>query len=355
MAYELIKKACLRQEGALKFKAMSSFLVLEDVDLMIEKFFVRKDNDHASILLDVFGLLQSFFVGVDALYNLSIGSTKYKYHININQNQVLKQLKFVRNDIVGHPTHRTYDDGEVGFSLIDDQTVSREKLTYTTYIYKKNIEQKKQVRTIYFKELKEAYKNEKTILLEELTNFLEEQRDFKEIKPFIAYVFQKATMQEYDMEDLDKLASEFVKKANIKADSNHRFLWRIRVLKSLYTWKDEKHQDVISFMILKQLAKLDSIISDTLNQSKTNYKIKLPKVIRQFYLFMDKQGNSTELLQNINDLDHPLFTNDVEGLIKLSPPKAVKELLVWLKGMKHGPHVYSLGSVLKEYKKRKKL
>lgn len=351
--YDIIRQACINQEGALKLKAMASFSVLEDVDMMIKKFFVRKENDHASIMLDVFGLLQGFFVGVDALYNLSIGSTKYKYHININQNAVLKQLKFIRNDIVGHPTHRTYQDGQVGFSLIDDKSVSREQLTYKTYIYKKNKEQNQYQRTIHFKELKEAYVKEKEILLKELTDFLKNDKDFKEIKPQINYIYQKALLNEYHKEDLKKLAEDFIKKAELSKDSNHRFLWRIRILESLFGWKEPKYQEIISFLILKQLAKLDEIISDTLNQSKTRFKIRLPKTIRQFYLFMDKQNNSKELLENINDLDHPLFTNDVKGLLKLSPPKRVKELLEWFLTLKEGTYAFSLGSVLKEYKKRK--
>ncbi|MFH0767675.1 MAG: hypothetical protein V1920_06250, partial [Bacillota bacterium] len=120
------------------YRATSSFLMLEHVDLMIDRYQKEKQTEQGAILLDVFGLLQGFFVAIDALYDLAIGLTQYKYHVNINANSALHELKFIRNDIVGHPTHRTYDDGATGFSILSMENLSKESLTYKTYIYEKN-------------------------------------------------------------------------------------------------------------------------------------------------------------------------------------------------------------------------
>ncbi|CCV64314.1 conserved hypothetical protein [Alteracholeplasma palmae J233] len=351
--YDLIKKACNLQEDSYKIKGIVALSVLEDVDQMIEQFFLRKSLNEASIMLDVFGLLQSFFVGIDALYDLSIGTTKYKYNININQNETLKELKFIRNDIVGHPTHRTYQNGMVGFSMIEEKSIKRDTLSYITYVFEKE-KQTINKKTIYFHELKEAYLKEKTTLLEELTSFLLNKNDLSKIAPLLEEMFQDALRSTYDLKDIDELTKLFLENTQIKQDSNHRFLWRTRILKTLYTWKDNEFQDTIDFIILKQIIKISDITYDTLNQKKEKYQVRLPKAIKQFYLFMRKNEDSLNLLDNLNDKDHPLHLSDINGLLALNPPIRAKKLLEWLKTINHGPYVYALGSILKEYKKNNK-
>src|SRR5690606_13891944 len=93
-----------------KIRANAAVSALGHVDAMIEDFKLREGISRADILLDVFGLLQGLFVGIDAMYQLSFTTTKYKYHININMNKNLKELKYLRNDVVGHPTNRNYED-----------------------------------------------------------------------------------------------------------------------------------------------------------------------------------------------------------------------------------------------------
>src|SRR5690606_7520604 len=107
---EKITKAIQNLQFDAKIRAESSLSIIEHVDDMLLEFKRRESTDQASILLDVFGLMQSLFVGIDALYQLSFSVTKYKYHININQNKNLRMLKYLRNDVVGHPTNRNYDD-----------------------------------------------------------------------------------------------------------------------------------------------------------------------------------------------------------------------------------------------------
>ncbi|MFP4178043.1 MAG: hypothetical protein ACLFTZ_04685, partial [Acholeplasmataceae bacterium] len=161
-------------------RAQASFHMLAHVDDMIDAFRTNESKDHGNVLLDVFGLLQGLFVAIDALYDLAIGLTSYKYHINVNQNDVLHELKFVRNDIVGHPTHRTYHDGGTGFSMIDMDSLSRGRMTYRTYVYKRNALDI-QTRTLRFIELIEAYLKEKDAVLAGLYNYLDKDRALTDI------------------------------------------------------------------------------------------------------------------------------------------------------------------------------
>ena len=95
-----MKKAIDNLTFDAKIRAESSIAALKYVDLMIEDFKVRDASSKADILLDVFGLLQGLFVAIDALYQLSFTATKYKYHVNINQNRNLRQLKYLHGRVV---------------------------------------------------------------------------------------------------------------------------------------------------------------------------------------------------------------------------------------------------------------
>jgi hypothetical protein len=138
---------------------------------MIQRYEAEKQTEKGAILLDVFGVLQGLFVAIDALYDLAIGLTQYKYHVNVNSNSTLHELKYIRNDIVGHPTHRTYPNGGMGFSILSTEHLSKERFAYHTYLFEKN---KMEVVTkdVYIKPLFDAYKEEKDNILEDIYRYL---------------------------------------------------------------------------------------------------------------------------------------------------------------------------------------
>ena len=104
------------KEDEVKYKLLSSNEMLNNIDKIVNEFNTQAINkkDLSDVLLDVFGLLQALFVGVDSLYNMVLSITKNKYYININQNYIIHELKFIRNDVVGHPTNRKYGRYGVG-------------------------------------------------------------------------------------------------------------------------------------------------------------------------------------------------------------------------------------------------
>ena len=79
----------------------SSLSVLHQVKLISNHYLNSEDDSKEEILLSIYGILQTLFVGVDALYDYVRALTKNKYLININQNERLHELKFIRNDVVG--------------------------------------------------------------------------------------------------------------------------------------------------------------------------------------------------------------------------------------------------------------
>ncbi|MDR2867043.1 MAG: hypothetical protein LBV55_00055, partial [Acholeplasmatales bacterium] len=87
------------------------------------------------LLLDFYGILQALFVGIDALYELGQSLHNSKYQLNFKENPALKNLKFIRNDLIGHPVNRLYADNSTGYSVFDLLSLkTRMEVRYTTYI-----------------------------------------------------------------------------------------------------------------------------------------------------------------------------------------------------------------------------
>src|SRR5690625_920542 len=102
-----------------KIKLDFSYKTIKRVDKIISYHNSLKSKDKSKILINIFGLLQSLFVSIDALYTLTLTITKSKNYININNNQKLNKLKFIRNDVVSHILNRIYKDNIIVYGLID--------------------------------------------------------------------------------------------------------------------------------------------------------------------------------------------------------------------------------------------
>lgn len=330
-----------------KIRAESALSAILNVDLMIEDFKNRKAESKADILLDVYGLLQGLFVGIDGLYQLSISTTKYKYHININSNRILKQLKYIRNDIVGHPTNRNYDDGTFGFSIILDNEITKDALSYVTYIIKgKEIHKEKH--TLYFNDVINAYVKEKTNFLNDLENHLKRQPSSVETIGLLVELFDKAQKNQFNVQDLAKIKVQFMKEQNLKVGSGNRFLWRLELLSKLFVWKDESYQTVVNYSILKQVLTIYQMNLDLNDQKLRIPKVESPKIIMDFKRFVNQNGNARKLIINLNDHDHPLFNTDLNSLIYLVKDENTKKFLEWFKNLRDLDHSFLIGKILKD-------
>lgn len=330
-----------------KIRAKSAYSALQYVDLMIDDFLVRTAKNKADILLDVFGVLQGLFVAIDGLYQLSFATTKYKYHININQNRTLRLLKYLRNDVVGHPTNRSYSDGTFGFSLILEDEITKDHLSYVTYIMRnKDITQSKE--TIYFDELIQAYKKEKSQALKDLENYLHRQPSKIETTGYIVQLFEKASINSLDVELLSKIRREFLREQNLSEDSNNRFIFRLDLLKSTFDWKDSKFQDVIHYIVLKQILSLYKMNLDLSDKKIRIPVVELPTVLRTLKKEIQSNAKKRSLITHLNDKDYPMFQNDLEQLIYQVNDPMVKEFLNWFKKISDNNHKFLVGKTIKD-------
>ncbi len=330
-------------------RAMSAFSMLENVDLMIKRYMHEPQHEKGAILLDVFGLMQGLFVAVDALYDLAIGLTSYKYHVNINKNKTLRQLKFIRNDIVGHPTHRTYEHGGTGFSVLRQTPFNKEKIIYDTYIYQKG---KEDVHTkeVLFKPLLEAYQQEKEVILDDLYGFLTNEDGSTALSELCFRLYETL-----NLDVLDKVISLFVETYGLTKDSKHRFLWRADLLKTLINWHedDEDFNLFILYMAKFQAAKLYDIALKSAKQFGQDLYTKLPDILIEFYRFIrHHEKDAYPLLENVHDSDHPLYKADIEALLALDPGKDAKKLMHFLLAQTDDKKSFLIGSTLREYRKK---
>ncbi|MFA6800477.1 MAG: hypothetical protein WCR19_00055 [Acholeplasmataceae bacterium] len=335
------------EQNSYGYRAKSSFDMLENVDLMIEAFKTDEVINQGEVLLDVFGLLQGFFVGIDCLYDLAIGLTHYKYYININQNKALHQLKYIRNDIVGHPTNRTYQQGSIGFSVLKPTSLTKDGMTYETYIYKKNKLDKHMV-SVNFDELIEAYTSEKKQLIEDIYQFVSQNpKDGKMLDEFLNLY------ETLNLELVDKVRKMFMEKYGLNENSKHRLLWRLDLLEVLISWHDQSNDidEFITYMAQEQVHKCYEMLCNIQNVKCTDLYTEIPKILKEFYIFIRKnEEEAYPLLTNLHDKDFPLHNQELEKLLSLNPKGLALELLLFLKVQTSEQKVYLIGSTLKKYR-----
>lgn len=332
-------------EKEIKYKLLSSNEMLNNIDNIIVEF--KKDNNSnelSNILLNTFGLLQALFVGVDSLYNLVISITKNKYYININQNYVMHELKFIRNDIVGHPTNRKYGSQGVGYSKIDSKNLTKDNLTYYTYVFrdKELIESN---RTINFNQLIEAYTNEKNLIYDQLAFYI--KSDYKNVD------FSKEVYNLHlnlNLERINEIRTKFIK--TYGKYEKHRFMWRLSLLEKAILWESNYNliQELIEHIKTMQALKLYQISRNMENRSFKIPNIKVPKILRQFYSILNKNTKLISYIHNLNDPNHPFYEADLDYLISQIDHKNVKELLIYTKNLEDNEKSYLIGALLKQYR-----
>ncbi|AUD65359.1 hypothetical protein BK011_06525 [Tenericutes bacterium MZ-XQ] len=329
------------------YRAISSFDMIENIDLMIKRYLDQPQEEKGAVLLDVFGLLQGLFVAIDALYDLAIGLTQYKYHININSNPILHELKYIRNDIVGHPTHRTYHQGGMGFSILIADKMSKEKIVYQTFIYQKNNIEVKE-KEVVFKPLLDHFTKEKQQILTEIYQYLVHEETTTDIPEKLFTLYE--TLNE-DL--LAEIVEDFRKTYELDESSKHRFFWRADLLKTLINWheQDDDFNELIYYMSKTQVSKMYEMALDMEHRKGQDLYTEIPSILYRFYKFMRRyEKDGLKLLSYVHDKSHPLHQGDVLALMTMNPPKDVYKLLMFLKQQTSEEKVFLIGSAMRAYR-----
>lgn len=343
---KIIEKIESLKESSLKYQLLSSYHTLQQVDDVIKYHDDHFTEDISLVIINIYGLLQSLFVGIDSLYSLVIGITKNKYNINVNQNKSLNELKHIRNDIVGHPTNRKYGQNGNAYSIIDNALLNYNEFKYNTYIFNNNQMNEKSV-IVNLDILKAEYSKEKLIIVNRLKEFILNKPVMINLDTEVMYLFNEPSNK-----NLEIVKNKFINHyGNL---SSHRFMWRLEFVESSLNWEsnDKEIREFINYVTKYQVLK---ILEITQQMEKKNVRLphlRLPNILKKVYKYLDRNPNLVEYTKNLHDNKNPFFESDLNYLIDMIKDNSINKLLMLLKSTKDDKIIYLIGSTIKNYKKK---
>lgn len=342
------------EENQVHFKIKSCIQVLRQSEGIIESFLEKQDIvDESDILIYIFGLLQNLFVSIDALYDLTKLTMSNKYAINVNQNKNLRELKYIRNDIVGHPTHRTYSTGGVGFSIFSVSLTSMHMITYETHFFKQKFHEtfKHHIKT---KELIDDYHLESKQIIDEIETHLRKSQAKPEVSLLARQLFEGIQLESFDYHLLQRIKDEFSENRELNKESHNRLIWRLDLLSVLDNWKetDPEKRAFIQYMKEEQAYKIYEMTSIMESVEPKYIKISHPVLLQSFFRFIKDEESREKYLKYLKTFDHPYHQADIDELLSDARNNLrVTKLLSWLQKQSSEHRVFLIGSALEKYKK----
>lgn len=325
------------------YRIKASIHVLENTDDVIAQY-----ENREFALINLYGLLQYLFISIDALYDLAYGILNNKWSININTNSVLRDIKYVRNDVIGHPTNRQYGNKEIGYCAIDFKKTKKDQLVYDTFLP----DTVKQTKVIDVPNLIENFIKEYKKTIREIYGNFNKNGTYGIVflSPIALNILDNYSKGVFLEKDLKKMAEVYQKTYGLEEDSKNRFLWRIEIclsLKEIVPFNN-KEAEVLTYLILRQMNKLCLMASDSDYQNyqyqsvRPDFKIKIPSLIHYTRFFIKE--NEIPIKNVLKDKNHPLFDFYLTKIMK-EGNKMVKECCQFLLRLKDNERfLYAIGS-----------
>ncbi len=307
----------------------SALCTLDNMNEMQEFYISSIENSHevGERILRLYALLQGLFVGIDSLYALAYFMCGSKSFININQNKELKELKYIRNDVVGHPVNRVYDNNQVAYCLLDPKNVFETTIKYDVYT-----NNKKSTKEVDLKQCLNNYYIESNELLQYLLNFYKHN-----IKDNSIVFITKEFYDNFDPlnYDVSKLRENYITNYQTKNEKQSRYIWRLNILSKLkkHNYKGFK-KDLYNYGLFLQSKKIMEIAYLIENQKiEVDIKCKFPKYLMLLKEFLITNKSFIRDLDILLDATHPYFLSTLENMKKVavqSNNTILVELFDWL-------------------------
>lgn len=295
----------------------SSLNALEICDGIINNFI----NEEISFV-NIYGLLQGLFVGIDALYSLSYAINDNKYMVNINTNDTLRKIKYVRNDCVGHPTNREYSSS-LGYCYLDEN-ISKEKISYIVYKVKNNKEIKNSYDVNLIKTI-ESFNIEKDNIIKALTNSY--KKSFK-MSNYMLALFD-------DVNQISKIKDLYI--SNYNNSSYDRFIWRLSIIEDLKDLNDE----ISNYLRFDQIYRVYKMCCNVEKIKPITKSFKMPKVIIDYIKYLK---NNDITLDYTNDS----FSGDFKNLLNVLKNSNQTQIYNYLEKHKNNKNIiYALDKIVR--------
>lgn len=337
------------------YPVAAALAALETTNKIQSCYFCLGTEHHPSeAVMRLYALLQSLFVSIDSLYALAYSLTKSKGFININKNPELRELKFIRNDVVGHPANRIYNASTLAYCILDSDHITKEQFTYHIYSGK-GIEEK----SINIFAIVKSFYHESNALLQELYDIAKENKKMNKLVVLAMQALDSYSMDgayETHLNNLKDCYHSYYPHANSK---QHRVLWRLELIDELkqYEVTNEKEQELVQYAIGLEIAKLYQLLSG--KNIEISLKKKTPYYVSNFYRFLNKQKAMVQHIDKIIDLKHPLFQSSMNCLkskaqqVNNQGALQYLNLIQKLYNQQEDGLLYSLSLPIRDYKKRK--
>lgn len=327
----------------------SCYITIKNNHKAIEYFenSMNEKYETGQAVLRLYGFLQALFVCIDTLYMMTLKITGTKNFININDNKALRELKYIRNDVVGHPTNRIVDD-KTEYAILNPDDIKNEEFTYSVF---SDVEYKKHV---VFADLLKAYKDEAFKLLNALDAYVTSAKT-----PYLlddAINIYETFLNGDDIRGHLALFKRKYKEGNI----NSRISRRIKLVGRLFTDFEKNPDGVKRYVTAYHLYKLVSMIAADEDLNSRIKPLRLPNTLSKIFQFFDNNPLLIHHFECIYDANHPMFYSSIEQIIKAAKKlknKTVSDYFEQIKeaAYKHdNEYVYAYAAVLREYKGKKK-
>ena len=308
---------------------------------------------YAENVMRLYALLQSLFVSIDSLYSLAYGLTKSKSFININKNPDLRDLKYIRNDVVGHPANRVYSSSTLAYCILDNKSIGKFEFSYHIYtgqgIERVRIDLNKIVNSYYI---------ECNNLLNVLYNIANDNSRLSKIITLSSQIIDVYLMNGDYYKLLKELKTLYLNKYPDATAAQHRIIWRLEIIEDLkkYQSDDEDIMDLAQYAIGLELIRIYQLLSGKLH--KISLSKRTPFLVSSFYRFLNKNRTLVQHINKINDIKNPLFKSSVDALLKVAVKKNISGPIRYLRLLeklymeKEDNLLYGFALPIKDYKKK---
>lgn len=338
------------------YMAKTAIETLQNMNLMLNEYDHATNETTGQHILSLFGILQGLFVAIDSLYSIGRATSLHKIMINLNQNDILREIKIIRNDVVGHPSYRQYEEDSVGFCVLDLDHLTNHTIRYLVYT-KENKSVVIDHKSIEMNQVILNYYQESNQILQQTIQFLSfyDFRQTTELSDDISMLGYRYHHNEKDARLLQSIKDKFISQMKLSPKSNHRVLWRIQLIEKLFNYHDQN--SFIVYLCHLEIYKLYMLIYQMEKQlhPKLKYKfisVKQPEAFAQLKLKM-KQIHSHHFDANVlQDSRHPLYRQHMDRVLAVGRyDKNTTTLVDWIheKVLENDKDIlYLIGSELKK-------
>lgn len=334
------------------YPVIAALSALETTNEIQKSYYSLEDKEASFNVLKLYALLQSLFVSVDSLYALAFSLTKSKSFINLNKNQILRELKYIRNDVVGHPANRMYNSSTLSYCILDAKSVTRNTFSYDIYSGQ-GVER----RCIDINQLVQSFYEESNALLTELYTLAKSEEKNNKLANLSLELFNSFDMNGNYLKLLEQLKQEYASLYPNANSNQHRFLWRVEMIERLLSFSSENEdiKELVSYCVGLEIIKIYQLFSGK------NYPLQLrrrpPFLVSSMYRFLKNNKSALVHIDKITDMKHPLMKASLQSLLQLALRKNAKGAIQYLEVLKNlyekqeDDLLYAMSLPLKEYKK----